>query len=372
MKILQLVTKRQYRGAEVFAANLSEELIKLGHEIVFAGLYKNDADILSVEAAENIDVSGEKSNNFSVSLVRNLIVIIKRTKPDVVQCNGSDTLKYMVAASYFLPKTPITYRNISTISEWMGSKVKLKLYKSIFNKVDHVTSVGSGPIQDLISTLNYPEAKTSVIRRGIPTEAKNANLCAQNLRKELNLDEDIKIVMHVGNFSPEKNHSFLLEVFEKISEDHKKIKLVCVGNGVTYNRIKTEIRERGLDNTIYLLGFRKNIPELLAGANCVVLSSLIEGVPGVILEAAVQGKPSIATNVGGVKEVLINEQTGYIIDDFDANIFAEKIEQLCVNDRLRNKLGENARELVINEFNPLKNARKFENLYANLAGIDLE
>ncbi|SHF91402.1 Glycosyltransferase involved in cell wall bisynthesis [Salegentibacter echinorum] len=366
MKILQLVTKRQYRGAEVFAANLSEELIKLGHEIVFAGLYKNNDNILEVEDAENLDISEEKNTPLSLSLIRSLISIVKKTKPDIVQCNGSDTLKYMVAASYFLPKIPITYRNISTISEWMGSKVKLQLYKALFNRVAHVSSVGSGPREDLILTLNYPKSKTSVLRRGIPGEQKEIKLCAQNLRNELEFTQDTKIVMHVGNFSPEKNHRFLLDVFQKIAKDHEKIKLVCVGDGITYDKIQTEIQERKLGGIIHLLGFKKNIPELLAGADCVVLSSLIEGVPGIILEAAVQGKPCVASNVGGVKEVLIDKKTGYIIDDFDADVFADKIKQLCLNDQLRFKLGENAQKLVFKEFNPLKNAKKFEALYLKL------
>lgn len=372
MIILQLVTKRQYRGAEVFAANLSEELIGFGHEIIFAGLYKNTSNVLEVKAAENLDISGEKGNNFSLSLVRNLISLVKRTNPDVIQCNGSDTLKYMVAASYFLPKVPIIYRNISTISEWMGSRTKLELYKAIFNRVDHVTSVGSAPIEDLISTLNFPKDKTSVIRRGIPCEQKEIASCTQELRKELNLHPDTKIVMHVGNFSPEKNHIFLLDVFEKIAKNNSEIKLVCVGDGITYSKIQSEIQKRNLGDTIILLGFKKNIAELLAGADCVVLSSLIEGVPGVILEAAVQGKPSVASNVGGVKEVLINEKTGYIIDDFDIDEFAEKITQLCLNNDLRFKLGQNGRELALNEFDPIKNARKFEKLYASLSGIDLQ
>ena len=56
MKILQLVTKRQYRGAEVFAAKLSEELLKLGHEVIFVGLYKNNQNVLSVDNAEHYDL----------------------------------------------------------------------------------------------------------------------------------------------------------------------------------------------------------------------------------------------------------------------------------------------------------------------------
>ncbi|SDS25409.1 glycosyltransferase [Christiangramia echinicola] len=372
MKILQLVTKRQYRGAEVFAANLSKELIQLGHTIIFAGLYKNETNILEVEGARNIDLSKGKRVGFSWSLVRSLVKLIKQVDPDVIQCNGSDTLKYMIAASYIVKQKPIVYRNISTISEWLGSDIKLSVYKKIFSKVDHVTSVGSESIQDLINTLDYPKNKTSVIRRGIPNIKIDQTGNAEKLRNELGLTPNARVVMHVGNFSPEKNHVFLLDIFNELKDTNPDIKLVCVGDGITFETIQNKIKQRGLEDTVYLLGFRKDIPALLSAADCVVLSSLVEGVPGVILEAAVQGKPSIATNVGGVKEVLINNKTGFIIDDFDKPLFRTKITELCRNDELTRKLGESARELVIEEFNPQKNARKFENLYANLAGISID
>lgn len=372
MKILQLVTKRQYRGAEVFAANLSSELIKFGHEIMFAGLYKNNSDVLEVEKGRNIDLCSKKTGSFSFKLVMNLAELIKKEKPDVVQCNGSDTLKYMVAASFFSPKTPITYRNISTISEWIGNPLKLYIYKTLMKRVDHVTSVGSESIQDLITTLKYPEEKTSVIRRGIPIKELKSSQTKYRLKKELKLKDSDKIVMHIGNFSPEKNHEFLLEIFFELKEENPEIKLVCVGDGVIFQTIKQQIRKLDLEDSVFLLGFRKNIPELLAQANCFVLASKIEGVPGVILEAASQRVPSVATNVGGVPEVLINGETGFIIDDFNKNEYKEQLLSLVTNSDLNKKMGQNAFRLVQQEFNPVKNARKFEHLYARLAKKSLE
>lgn len=371
MRILQLVTKRQYRGAEVFAANLSKELISLGHTIFFAGLYKNNSNILEVEGAENIDLSEDKTGNFSLSLVRSIVKLIKESDPDVIQCNGSDTLKYMIAASYMIKKKPIVYRNISTISEWLGSDIKLSVYKKIFSKVDHVTSVGSESIQDLIKTLDYPERQTSVIRRGIPNKKIEGLNYSDKLKSELKLEEKDKIVMHVGNFSPEKNHKFLVEIFSDLQKSHPHIKLICVGDGVTFESIKNEVKEKGLDQSIFLLGFRKDIPELLSAADCIVLSSLVEGVPGVILEAAVQEKPAVASNVGGVKEVLLDGKTGFIIDDFEKNTFKSRLVEICDKDELRLQLGKNARKLVVEQFNPVKNAKKFETLYAKLAGKSL-
>ncbi|MGM0933362.1 MAG: glycosyltransferase family 4 protein [Bacteroidota bacterium] len=372
MKILQLVTKRQYRGAEVFAANLSSELIGFGHQIVFAGLYENDSDVLEVEGAENIDLCNKKSGSFSFKLVKSLVELLKNETPDVVQCNGSDTLKYMVAASFFTPKVSITYRNISTISEWIDNPLKLYIYKTLIKKVDHVTSVGSESIQDLITTLNYPKEQTSVIRRGIPIKEVKSLQTENSLRNELNLKDSDKVVMHIGNFSPEKNHEFLLDIFSDIKEENPGIKLVCVGDGVTFQAIKDQIKKHNLEDTVFLLGFRKDIPELLAQADCFALASKIEGVPGVILEAASQRVPSVATNVGGVPEVLVNGETGFIIDDFNKNEFKGRLISLVTNSDLNKEMGENAFKLVQKEFNPLNNARKFEKLYARLANKSLD
>lgn len=366
MRILQLITSRQYRGAEVFAANLSIELIKLGHQVIFVGLYKNDSNILEVPGAVNIDLVERKEGSFSFQVVQELRKTILESKPDVIQCNGSDTLKYMVAVSFLIPKIPILYRNISMISEWVSKGTKRQLYKKIFSRISHVSSVGEEAIEDFIRTFNYPREQTSVIRRGIPLKQVDGDFHNEKLRTELGLERTDKIVMHIGNFSPEKNHEFLLDIFEEIKEYHPWIKLVCVGNGILFDTIANEIHSRNLQSTIYLLGFRKDIPEILAASDCFVLASKVEGVPGVILEAGTQKKPAIATNVGGVSEVLINGQTGFLIEDFDKNVFKEKLLEILLNDDLRSRLGENAYEMVLNDFNPLQNARKFEALYQKL------
>lgn len=366
MKILQLVTKRQFRGAEVFAANLSKELILLGHEVIFAGLYKNNEDVLSVDQAENIDISEKKTGRLSIGLIQKLAGLINIHKPDVVQCNGSDTLKYMVAASFFTPKVPIIYRNISMISNWIPNEPIRILYKNIFRRVAHVSSVGEEAAEDFIKTFNYPAAQVSVTRRGIPIKQIEGSKELSKLRSSLGFKGNEKIVTHIGNFSVEKNHDFLLDLFHEIKEENPEVKLICVGTGFLFNEIQRKIKERGLEDTIYLLGFRKDIPEILAASDCFVLSSKIEGVPGVILEAAAQKIPSVATNVGGVSEVLIDGKTGFLINDFDSRAFKTKLLELLSNENLRKEYGENAFKLVVENFHPGKNAIKFEQLYEKL------
>lgn len=366
MKILQLVTKRQYRGAEVFAANLSLELILLEHEIIFAGLYKNQSQELFVDGAENIDISEKKAGFLSPQLVLALARLVKNKKPDVVQCNGSDTLKYMVAASFFASGVPIIYRNISMISNWVNTRPKKIVYNSIFKKVSHVSAVGDEAAKDFINTFNFPASKVSVIRRGIPINEQTSQEKRLNYRKEWGFTADEMVAVHIGNFSPEKNHEFLFDLFSQLKSEYPNIKLVCVGEGELFDHSRETVANRSLDDNVKFLGFRKDIPEILAAGDCFVLSSLVEGVPGVILEAAVQKKPAVATNVGGVSEVLIDGETGFLVDDFDQKEFKAKLVEVLMNKDLRETMGRNAYKLVLDEFNPAVNAKKFENLYKTL------
>lgn len=369
MRILQLVTRRQYRGAELFAADLSTELLRLGHEVTFVGIYESKDDILRVEGADNRDLITDKRSAFSIEVTRKLIKLIKEIKPDVVQCNGSDTLKYMFAASYFTKDIPVVYRNISIISEWISNSSKKMLYKNMFRKIAYVTSVGDEAMADFIKTYNYPATRAEVIRRGIPIKSVDKKSLYQQLRKDLQFSPDTKIALHIGNFSPEKNHKFLIDAFEDLAQ-YSHIKLVCVGNGLLLDKIRALIKERKLQKNIILLGFRKDIPELLAASDCLVLSSKVEGVPGVVLEAGTQKIPTVAIDVGGVSEVLINEQTGYLIKDFNKEEFKQKLLRLLENDKLRQKMGENAFNMISKGFDPSKNAKKFEALYRNLINTD--
>lgn len=363
MKILQLVTRRQFRGAEVFAANLSDELIGLGQDIIFAGLYEPTDNVIEVKGAKNVDI-GKKTKDFlSPKLVLRLAKLVRSEKPDVVQCNGSDTLKYMAAASLLVQKIPLIYRNISMISRWVDTPLKLLLYKNIFKRISHVSSVGEEAVKDFITTFNYPHERTSVIRRGIPIRKITDMSKLLNFRKELGIKQNDFVVMHVGNFSPEKNHIFLLELLELIKKKNHDIKVFCAGTGELFEEIQEQIILRDLEDQIKLLGFRRDVPELLAVSDCLILVSKVEGVPGVILEAAAQNKPTIAVDVGGVSEVLVDEETGFLLRQFDTAQFSLKLLQLLHNKKLRESMGAKAHELVEEEFNPTRNARKFLDLY---------
>jgi glycosyltransferase involved in cell wall biosynthesis len=366
MKIIQLVTKRQFRGAEVFASQLSKDLLSLNHTVLWVGLYANHNNPLSVSGAKSIDLIEKKPFFFSIQILLRLIKLISIEKPDIIQANGSDTLKYLAIASFFIPNIPISYRNISIISEWINSPLKKMFYKFLFSRVDFVTSVGVFALNDFCRTFDYDSNKIAVIRRGININNNTELDVHIELKQKFDiLDNDILLV-HVGNFSPEKNHQFLIDVMVKIKIINKNVKLLCLGEGVLFSEIQNKIVQNQLEDTVYLYGFCKYPKEVIAKARILLLCSKVEGVPGVILEGYTKKVPTVAVAVGGVEEVVINEKSGLILNDFNVNNFVSKVMLLVNNEQLAKKMGIYGYEIVKNEYSPKANALLFVNLYERL------
>ena len=366
IKILQLVTSRQFRGAEVSASELSFELSKRGHQVFFAGLYKPNTNELNVPGCINIDLNGKKKT-IDFFLIWRLFRLVTKQQPDIIQANGSDTLKYIVFVSLFSKKFKIVYRNISMVSFWVKKNHwKLQFNKWLLRKIDFVTSVGDSSLNDFISFYSFPSSKAKVIRRGIPYFEYDKNTEKIKLANEFNFNYSDKLLIHIGQFSQEKNHSFLIKAFECLHKKDPTCRLILIGEGTLQTEIKKIVKEKNLQSHIFFAGHQTDVQKYLAASDLFVLCSLVEGVPGVILEAAIQKVPSLASNVGGVNEVIRNGFSGVLIDDNNADEFANEIHQLLTNDPERIRLGLNAFEFVKGHFSIQKCATDFEDLYYSL------
>jgi L-malate glycosyltransferase len=364
MKILQLVTCLQFRGAEVSAANLSEGLVRAGVQVVFVGLYAAHKNPLQVKGAKNIDLQGAPGA-FSISLLFRLIKLIRQEQPHVLQANGSDTLKYLIAARFFTQKILIVYRNISLISTWMGNQtLKLRLYRWLFQQVSRVVSVGHESREDFIRTMLVQSDRVQVIRRGIPMPSVLTSRGAT--RQTLGIDANAFVLIHVGNFSPEKNQAFLVEVVSNLIEQLPSVVLLFVGEGSTQAHVKGFVKDRKLEQHIRFLGLRHDIGDLFQASDLNVLCSTVEGVPGVVLEAGMMGLPTVAVAVGGTVEVVLPDQTGVLIHTHAAKQFAEAILTLASRDDQRKQLGLRAREFAMQEFSLEKSVQEFIKLYQGM------
>ncbi len=367
MRILQLVTSRQHRGAELSAFFLSKQLLELGHEIYWVGLYKQNSDVLELPGAHNEDLPGNKKPFLNFDKVKALKKFIKEHKIEIIQANGSDNLKYAVAAQFGKRNIPLIYRNISQVSFWIkGAFLKKLFVNTLFSKVDYIVSVGKQSMKDLVEVFPAVKNKIGVISRGVPDEPAGRINSSERIRSEFGFNLNVRILLWAGSFSPEKNPAFMLDVMKEVVKVFPEAKLIMAGKGPLIENIKSEVFKLQLQNNIVIAGYRNDLQTLYAASELFLLGSKIEGVPGVILEAAIQGTPSVAVSVGGVNEVVVNNKTGIILKEHNVSEFSMAIIDLLKDEKKKNELGKNAREFVLENYNEKVNATKFEQLYKKL------
>ncbi|GMQ25411.1 glycosyltransferase family 4 protein [Algoriphagus sp. oki45] len=198
------------------------------------------------------------------------------------------------------------------------------------------------------------KAQVQVIPNGIPYDAF---LEAEgSLKSELKLSPDTQLIGMIGRINPGKGQLFFLEMAEKVAKKYPKAHFVLVGDPFPgyesiLEEIQKEIRNKKLASRVSYLGFRKDIPEVMASLDIFVLPSVLpDSFPTVILEAMAAGKPVIATKSGGASEMVLEGETGFLIPIHDVSAGTEAISQLIDNPSLRKTLGESGRKRVLESF----------------------
>ena len=370
MRFLQLVTRRQHRGAEVFAAQLSDALSCNGHEVILAGLYPPPANPLTTTKADVHDLGGSPSDRLSPRLVAELNALIRKVRPDVVQANGSSTLKYAsLARRVSRGRWSLVYRNIGIASDWLHYPAHRLWGKWLLGEVGHVAAVSRHSSEDLRRTFGLAASRVSTIPIGVHVPAEPRLPGARARLAELaGLPADARIIVHVGSFTPEKNHRWLIDAFGRLREERPAAHLVLVGDGPLRPQVDAAVAARGLGSAVHCLGTRTDVPSLIGGADLVVLTSTTEGISGVILEAAARAIPTVATAVGSLAEAMEDGKTGILVPLGDAPRFLAVVGSLLDDPARRRAMGDAAHAFVKERFCMDRIVGRFEQLYATLDG----
>ncbi|MCP4011129.1 MAG: glycosyltransferase family 4 protein [Proteobacteria bacterium] len=172
-------------------------------------------------------------------------------------------------------------------------------------------------------------------------------------------------ILTIGRLSPVKNHAMLLDALAALTLPfHARI----IGDGECRNELQSKIKSLGLEQKVELLGKVTQTTEYLAIADVFVLSSNYEGLPLSVLEAMSMGLPVIATDVGGVKEAVLHEQTGLLSVRKDAVQFAENIAKLGARPELRKQYGERAQSHYTQNFTADRMVHELESIYREMLG----
>jgi glycosyltransferase involved in cell wall biosynthesis len=187
----------------------------------------------------------------------------------------------------------------------------------------------------------------------------------RKLRREVGIADDQVLLTFVGRIVPIKRVDVLLRGAAYAREAGARVQLAVIGDGAERPALRSLARELGIGDAVHFLGYRRDLPRIAAAADVAVLSSDNEGTPVSLIEAAAAATPAVATDVGGVAEVVAPD-TGLLVPPGDERAFARALVDIAREPELRQAMGERARERALDRYSIDRLLRDIGELYEEL------
>jgi glycosyltransferase involved in cell wall biosynthesis len=183
-----------------------------------------------------------------------------------------------------------------------------------------------------------------------------------SLRRAIGLDPHTPLVGALGRLAPIKNHALLLEAMKLLPDVH----LAILGEGELSRALRAAARDQGLEARAHFVGWRTDVPAVMGDLDVVVISSRNEGTPVSLIEALACGVPVVATDVGGVRSVVKEDVSGYLVPSGDGAALAERVRTLMSSESLRHRLGAAGRADVRDRYSKERLVSDIRSLYDEL------
>lgn len=264
--------------------------------------------------------------------------ILKAGKFDVLNTHSrKDTLVAALAGR--LAGTPLIVR-----TRHLANKVGSMLS---YTWLPHRVTTVSNHVRDYLISRGVPAARIATVYSPIVLPEP---LSQSTLRAELGLTPDDIVVICVAVMRAAKGHKQLIEALAPLMQTRPNLHLVVVGAGSpVFEQTQEHINQLGLTPRMHLLGTRRDVPNLLAGADLFALPTRQEASGTVFVEAAASGLPTVATDVGGVSEMMRDGETGFLVQLDDPAALQAALQKLIDDASLRHTMGDAGRRMVWEE-----------------------
>lgn len=225
-----------------------------------------------------------------------------------------------------------------------------------------VVGVSAATASELARTLGLRPSAVHVIHNGVRHEPGNPGL----VRAELGIGPGELLIVAVGNLYRVKGHAVLLRALAQIEGEPvaSRWRLAIAGRGAEEGPLRALIESRGWERRVHLLGFREDIADVLAAADVFALPSLSEGLPLALVEAMWDRKAIVASDTGGVSEVVNHGVEGLLAPPGDERALAACVRELLAQPELRAQLGAAARRRAAERLSVERMTDDYERLYA--------
>lgn len=336
MKILQVIPYFCFGGAETMCENLTYALTDLGNEVTVVSLYDEHTPISGrLEDAGVKLLYLDKKLGMDVSMVPKLTKIMKAERPDVVHTH-LDVIKYAVAAAK-LAGVKKCVHTVHNVADKEAEGAIQKVINRTYFKLGWCTPVALSP-KVRISIADFYGMEIGKI----PMIFNGVDLSKCQPKEDYRTGETITL-LHIGRFNEQKNHAGLLQAFQMLLACYPNCRLHLLGDGELLEQTRADAEKMGLSNRVRFLGSQSNVYPYLREADIFLLPSLYEGMPMTIIEAMGTGLPIVASNVGGIPDMLTDRENGLLVP-CDPYAVCGACAELIDDQALRETLGKNAKE----------------------------
>jgi len=346
-----------FGGGEVWTVNAMREFVLRGYNVSL--VCKKDSAIIN-KANETgaaifpIKISGDLNPYTIIKLFR----IFRKRNIHVVIANTGKDIRLSGLAAKFLKNVRVIARK--GIDYPLKNNLRYRFtYNNLASEIVANSEATKKTMLKNVPWLNPDRVK--VIYNGINPDLYLITN-TQDLRKEIGLTENDFVIGFVGRFSVQKGIQYALEAFKIISEKFENVHLLLCGEGELKQNIENFIRDDFLQSKIHLLGFRKDIPNIMRTINVLLTPSLWEGFGIVLIEAMASGKLCIAANASSIPEIVSDGENGILVQPQNSNSIIEALTKLISTPGLSQKMGENGLKIFHDKFTLDRMIKKYEEL----------
>lgn len=349
VKVLHVITKLELGGAQ---KNTLDTVRQLSRDRFSVGLACGLGGELFPEAESLGDVAffpvphlfREVRPLSDLRALGELRLVIRNFAPDIVHTHSSKA-GILGRLAAFAEGVPVVVHSIHGFGfgahQWWPIRTAFLAAERFVARVTTEFVAVSGENAQLGVSLGlFPQEKVQVIRSGIDLFAFRHAVGGEAVRKALGIPPQAPVVLQVSCFKPQKAPGRFVELAARVSRVVPEARFLLVGDGELREEV-LHLRSRyGLEDKLYLLGWRRDMPALYSAAQVVTLTSLFEGLPRVLVEARAAGLPVVAMAVDGVVEVVENGKNGFLVGDGDLPSMAEKVSWLLLNPEAARAFGQ--------------------------------
>lgn len=360
MKILFVITGLGIGGAERLVLNLADKLANRSHQLMIVSLTGSSHFGPINQGIQIVSLGMVKSPFGFLRTYFVLRQLILEFQPDVIHSHmvHANLLARLLRLSVAIPRLVCTAHSTNE-----GGRLRMLAYRFTHCLADVTTNVSREAVEAFEAKGAVPQGKMLAVVNGIDCDVFSRSVQSRlEIRQLFSVGLDCKVFLAVGRLFEAKDYPNLLTAFAKISDQLPTSILWIVGDGPLRAELEGMSRDFGLGQRVRFLGVRHDIPALLSAADVFVLSSAWEGFGLVVAEAMACELPVVATDCGGVNELLA--EFGYLVSPRDSSALADGMYKAAsLSASQAEILGREARNRIVEEFSLQRSVDSWIEIY---------